>query len=307
MVMGGVPSVIEEGFLNKTTGLPDGETSKMTLNVGAIQIPNFSRAWAYQELKNGVPTGELIFYPWGKKHKQGTKDEKECRAVEIRFLKGTTSLDKQYQDNVLKMRVADEDAQISLENGMNDYDELVEGPLILMLKHHTFNKDNKSRDPNNMDILFTEYNPENLNKTEVSQMKRKHMAEQIVLEAEGSTDKLGVLAVIFELDTKAQDEIIFNQLLDEVKKFDQFNKVIEVSKLRWKFILESLQQNGVLEFTDKEAVLKIDDAREFLYKGIPEDIKDKIQFLTENVLEPEVFVAFQKGQEINSKLMEVLN
>lgn len=306
MVMGAVPSEVEEGFLNKTTGMPDGQTSKMIMQVGAIQIPNFSRAWAWQELKNGIPTGHIEFHKWGQKHDLGKKEQAECRPVEIRYLKGCTSLDKQYQDNVLKMRVADEDAQISLVNGINDFDIATQGPLIEMLKHHTFNKDNASRDPNNRDLLFCDYNPENLNKSQVSDMKRRNMAETIVLEAQGSEAKLVVLANLFELDPKAQDEVIFNGLLEEVKNFDQFLRVIDITKLRFKFILEQLQSNRVLEFTqDGDAVLIIDDTRDFLYQGI--QATDRILFLSENVLEPEVYEAYVKAQEINEKLMEVLN
>lgn len=306
MVMGAVPSEVEEGYLNKATGQPDGLTSKMIMQVGAIQIPNFSRAWAYQETKNGIPTGTLVYHKWGEKHDLGKKVFAECRPVEIRYLSNCTSLDKQYQDQVLKMRVADEDAQISLVNGINDFDIATQAPLIEMLKHHTFNKDNASRDKNNRDILFCDYNPENLNKTQVSDMKRRNTAETIVLEAQGSEGKLVVLANLFDLDPKAQDEVIFNGLLEEVKNFDQFLRVIDITKLRFKFILEQLQSNRVLEFTqDGDAVLIIDDTRDFLYQGI--QATDRIQFLSENVLEPEVYEAYIKAQEINEKLMEVLN
>lgn len=306
MVMGAVPSEVEEGFLNKTTGLPDGQTSKMSLQVGAIQIPNFSRAWAYQELKNGVPTGTLKFEKWGDKHDLGKKNMVDCRPVEIRYLSNCNSLDKQYQDQVLKMRVADEDAQLSLVNGINDFDIATQAPLIEMLKHHTYNKDNASRNPGSREMLFCDYNPENLNKSQVSDMKRRNMAEQIVLEAEGSEGKLVVLANLFELDPKAQDEVIFNQLLEEVKNFDQFLRVIDHTRLRFKFILEQMQSNRVLEFTqDGDAVLIIDDTRDFLYKAI--QATDKIQFLSENILEPEIYEAYIKAQEINGKLMEVLN
>jgi len=306
MVMGAVPSEIEEGFLNKTTGLPDGQTSKMILQVGEIQIPNFSRAWAWQELKNGVPTGKLVFHKWGEKHDLGKKEFAECRPVEIRYMRGTSSLDKQYQDNVLKLRVTDEDAQISISNGLNDFNRETDGPLIEMIRHHTYNKDNVSRDPNNREQLFCEYNPENLNRSQVSDMKRRNQAEQIVLEAENSEAKLAVLANLFELDPQAQNEIIFNQLLEEVKKFDNFLRVIEITKLRFKFILEQMQSNRVLDFTQEgDAVLIIDEAKEFLYQGI--SATDKIQFLSEGILEPEIYEAYVKAQEINGKLMEVLN
>lgn len=306
MVLGAVPSEVEEGFLNKTTGMPDGKTEKMVLTVGAIHIPNFSRAWAYQEMKNSLPTGTLVFHKWGEKHDAGKKDEKQCRPVEIRYLRGCNSLDKQYQDSVLKMRVSEEDSQLSLVNGINDFDMVTEEPLIEMLKHHTFNKDNKSRDPHNRDILFSEYNPINLNLTQKTEMHRRNKAERIVLDAEGSEERLVVLANLFDLDPKAQDEVIFNDLLKEVANFDSFLRTIDITKARFKFMLEQLQTNRVLEFTQEgDAVLIIDDAKEFLYKGI--NVGDKIQFLSEGVLEPEIYEAYLKVEQINDKLMEVLN
>jgi hypothetical protein len=278
MVMGSVPSEIEEGFINKTTGLPDGKTEKMILQVGAIQIPNFSRAWAYQEMKNGVPTGELVFHKWGEKHDVGKKQFVDCHPVPIRFLRGCNSLDRQYQDTVLKMLVTDEDAQIGLVNGINDYDTTTQGMLIEMLKHHTYNKDNSSRDPNNREVLFCEYNPQNLNRSQVSDMKRRNTAEQLILEAEGNTEKLVVLASLFEHDVKAQDEVIFNKLLEEVKNYDNFLRVIDITKLRFKFMLEQLQANRVLEFSQEgDAILIIDETRDFLYKKI--EATDKMQFL----------------------------
>lgn len=306
MVLGAKPTEIEEGFLNKTTGMPDGKTEKLVLQVGAIHYPNFSRAWAWQETKNGIPTGKLVFHKWGEKHDLGKKETAECRPVEIRYLKGCISLDKQYQDNVLKMRVTDEDAQIVLVNGINDFDTAVEAPLIEMLKHHTFNKDNISRDPHNRDITFQEYNPANLNQTQKSEMYRRNKAERIVLEAEGSEERLVVLANLFDLDPKGQDEVIFQELLKEVLDFDGFLRNIDITKARFKFMLEQLQNNRVLEFTPEgDAVLVIDDAKEFLYKGIKDG--DKIQFLSDNVLEPEIYEAYLKVEQINDKLMEVLN
>lgn len=306
MVLGATPTEVEEGFLNKTTGLPDGKVEKMTLQVGAIQIPNFSRAWAYQEMKNNLPTGKLVFHNWGEKHDLGKKDFAECRPVEIRYLRGCQSLDKQYQDAVLKMRVSDEDSQISLVNGINDFDMATEQPLIEMLKYHTFNGDNKSRDPHNRDIVFRDYNPVNLNETKKSEMYRRNKAERIILEAEGNEDRLVVLANMFEIDPKAQNEVIFNELLKEVANVDNFLRTIDLNKARFKFMLEQLNNNRVLEFTPEgDAVLIIDDAKDFLYKGIKDH--DKIQFLSENVLEPEIYEAYKKVEVINDKLMEVLN
>lgn len=304
MVLGSTPSEVEEGFLNKTTGLPDGKTEKMKLEVGVIHIPNFSRAWAYQELKNGVPTGRLVFTKWGETYKEG-KVEHQCRPVEIRYLRNSTSLDKQYQDQVLKIMVRDEDAQLSLVNGLNDYNTVVEAPLVEMIKYHTFNKDNKSRDPYNKEMLYSEYNPANLNTKETSDIRRRNKAELIILDAEGNDERLVVLANLFELDPQSQSDILFNELLEEVKNFDQFLKVIDVTKERFRFVLENLKANKKLEFNEGDVVLTIDNTREALYTGI--NVEDKIQFLVEGILEPDIYEVYIKAQKVNEILMEVLN
>jgi hypothetical protein len=300
-VQGAPQLTAQEGFLNKTTGTPDeAKTTPIKLDVGEIAIPNFSRVWAYQHKKDGVPTGELTFLKWGE-----DKSSKEKGAVvAIRYLPSCNSLDRQYQDQVAKIVPQLEDSSIKLKTGINDFDEVNDRMLIEMLKHHTCNGNNKSRDPENRNIIFEEYNPTALNTAAINRMKLETKMRELVINAENDEDRLAVLADIFEIDARSQKEIIFEQLVNEVKNLDHFIRMIEAPKQHLALIVDELVKQDAVVFSDEgDVILTIDGKKDFLLRGV--ESKNPSEWLKENILEPEVFKAYKKLTEISGELMNV--
>lgn len=305
IVDGPLSSEAEEGEIDKVSGLPSGPTSKIRLQVGGTAIPNFSKVWAerIKDPKTKAPTGELKFLKW-----QAEGGE----LVQIRYLEGINTLDKLHQDTVLKVGPKSEEdinatAYIDLNVGINDFNvEATDPMLIEMLKHHTYNTGNISRNPHSKEGHFSIYDPKKLNGSKVDQLREDKKAQDIILSAEGDSARLMVMATIFELDVRAQDEVIFNDLL-EILESDKkrIHDVVNLHKTRFKFILTKLEDAHDLEYTDTDVIVTIDHNRDFLAKDI--EVKDKKNYLVENILEPEIFEVYQKALEIDKALVEQLN
>lgn len=304
-VMGREPSQAEEGYLNTTTGAPDGRTSKIKLQVGMVQIPNFSKVWAEVVLdpKTKAPTGELNFLKWG---------DKAGRLVQIRYVQGQPSLDKNYQKNVLKVELSPEEeamsAYITLDIGINDFDVTRADPMFIkFLQQHTYNENNISRDPNSREMHYQIYDAKKVNSGELDRMREKRKAEDIIFAAEGDSAILLILAKMFEIDPQAQDEVIFAELIEKLT--DNYKTILTVvndAKARFEVQLRSLfDQRILVEGPEGEIFDKSDSASDdFLIK----DIKgtDKIAYLVANILEPEVHPAYTRVLEITEQQLELL-
>src|ERR1700761_8078130 len=290
IVKGKESSVAEEGNINKSTGLPDGPTTKIKLQVGSIAIPNFSKVWAQRiKDKKDQPTGELKFLPW--MHKDG-------ELVPIRYIEGINTLDKHYQETVLKIKLSEEElnntAYINLDIGVNDFNVQEMDPMFRsMLEHHTYCEDNESRKKTSREIHYAIYNPAKMNANKIQQMRENQKAQSIVLSAEGDSVRLEILAGVFELDPMAQDEVLFNQLLEILE--DEPKRILEVYKFhqaRFTHILTKLEDGGDIAYTENEIVLTMDHTREVLLGEIPK--KDIKNYLIEGILEPEIFAVYDK-------------
>ena len=305
--MGREPSEAEEGELNKSTGMPAGTTSKIRLQVGAVAIPNFSVVWAKKLGTKDKPTGGLEFMPWGAAGGE---------AVKIRYLQGCSSLDRQYQTQVLKLELTDEEknesAYIDLDIGINDFNMEVTDPMLIeMLKHHTYCEDNVSRKKDSKSILFKLYNPSKVNASKIEAMRATKRATDYVLAAEGDTERLVVLANLFELDPQSQDEVIFGELL-EILDDDSSRvlKVIDLNKAKFKHQLQSLEERKAIEYTmDGEIYATVEDERSLVGKVVDDEgkpVKDYIGLATEGIMEPEIYAIYAKVQEITHQLLQLL-
>jgi hypothetical protein len=302
IVQGKQSSEAEEGEFNKTTGMPAGQTVKVKVQVGSVSIPNFSRVWAkrLRDKKTEVLTGEIQFLKWGTAGGE---------MVQMRYLEGVPSLDKQFQKTVLKIELSEEElneaAYIDLNIGVNDFASDVDPLFIEFIKHHTYNEDNESRKPTNTNAIFAIYNAEKITKNKVEEMRQKQRAQNYIIAAEGETDRLIVLANMFELDPKLQNEVLFNQLLEILE--EEPKRVLDVVKhheTKFRTLLNSLQDEGVIVEHEDDLVEVIDNKRDFLYKGI--DQKDKVGYLVNNLTDPTVFAVYDRVKQINEQLLALL-
>ncbi len=236
-VLGAPKAEGEIGELNKTTGLPAGKTEKVIIEPGYSSIPNYSNVWAKQERgKDEKFTGKIKFLEWG---------DPEGGEVAIRYLKNSDSLDVMYQSQV-NLKVRDEDTQIILQVGINEFDVRQDARLIQMLKYHTFNRDNISRDPRK-DILFEEFNGSQRSEKISSRINKQREAEDYVLDAEATENGLSVLADIFGLDVRAHNSVLYDTLIEKAQsKADDFLNVINERKERMLEVLSFANEKGLL-------------------------------------------------------------
>lgn len=282
MVGGKEPAEVMVGYLNKDNGQPDGNQVAAKIGVGFNVIPNYSRVWGKRGIeKDGKPNGKIEFLTWG---------DLKGESIEVRWLPNSNSLDKLYQTNVQKLTVQDKDAEISLLIGINKFDYKTQKMLIEFLKVHTFNGDSKSRDPENTNIDFVEYNPSNKIKSNTDKIHMRRLAEEYVLDSANDPERIAILANIFEMNQKDLDEVIYENLLQ--KSMDDpktFLFIITHKRDQVKIKLQAAADQSLIDFALPGSIQLRDGVKKTtLIDGLEEleDQEEIINFLAKNFTEP---------------------
>lgn len=302
------PAKVLQGALSKTTGMPTGTPQKVLVMVGAILIPNWSRAWGRRVAEPSNPSkktsedrsvavthpdyrGLIEFLPYG--HSNG-------EAIEIRYLPNSGTLDKLYQDTVQKIVPRQEDAMIILQQGLNNFDEEKEKMKVMMLKHHSLNLNSPCRSEDATDYDFVNFDSEGRNKSRMQVLNIKAEANEFIRLADA--DKNGmllVLAEIFNQDSRQQPGLLLEYLLDKATDFpvefvnaiNEFKKQVETS------LVESLEV-GILELRDNgKLILKAegDNPSETLLQEVEGEGNDrKLWLIQQAVSNLSVYEAMKK-------------
>jgi hypothetical protein len=303
VVGGAAPADVLYGDLNKDTMQPDENTVKGKIQLGVVGIPNYSNVWGIKlvDPKTKNPNGQIEFLKWGTEKE---KDGQNAGVVEIRFLPNSNSLDKQYQTLIQKLTVKDDSPynEISLPLGINKFDYNDKKMLIEMLKHHTFNSDNPSRDPDNTNVQYMEYNPSDKIKNKTRSINTRRLAEEYVMNCEFDEKALACLANVFELNAKDTDEMLYNQLLDKATDNpDHFILVLQTKRDNAKLALITAHENGFVDFTQPgEVVMRDGNKKITLIEGmdlsLETSVEDKINHLVKNYVLPEYYEGIMKIQ-----------
>lgn len=306
MVGGEPPADVLYGNLNKDSMQPDEGTVKGKIQLGVVGIPNYSNVWALRlvDQKTKAPNGQLEFLKWGTDKE---KDGQQAGVVEIRYLPNSQSLDKQYQTLTQKIIPKDDSPinEISLLLGLNKFDYKNQGQLIKMLKYHTFNGDNPSRDPNNTNIQYVEYNPSDRIQSKTRAINTRRLAEEYVMNCEEDDKALACLADIFEMNLKDTDEILYNQLLELATETpDRFILIMQTKRDELKAALQSAHESGFADFaTPLEVSLRNGSKKDLLIEGMEtfDTVEDKVNYLVKNFEDPRYYEALIK---IKAKVKE---
>ncbi len=145
------------------TGNPVGDIIEVTKQLGAHQIINRCTVWARRVMADGsLPKddkgnelsmeandprykGRLEFLKWN-------ESKTGAQAIQVRYLRQSSSLDYEYQTVVQKLttRVEDGTDFITLPPGENQFDPNKEALLIKFLQVHAQNRDSVSKNPDPM-------------------------------------------------------------------------------------------------------------------------------------------------------------
>lgn len=309
------PQKVQQGQLNKLSGMPDGNVQDIEIAVGQVMIPNYSLVWGKRVLpSNTAPKGggkvsitdpayrgEIKFLSWGEEGGEG---------IEVRHLSSSSTLDKQYQEQILKLKPNDEEGFIFLNQGLNDFEPATDSTMIQMLKIHSRNADSKSRNPDILEYDFIEYNPEKRYNKAKDESFILNTALNLVFGVEGNDDNVKVLAIIMGLDEKKQTAVLLEQLLESAKtntvefvnKYQNFKAEVNVK-------LNDAVEAGILDIS-QDSVLStyIDGRKEVLLENIEASYKGKnmLRYVTDNILELHVFEAADKVVQALKKQLETV-
>jgi hypothetical protein len=281
VVVPGKAAPVQFGFLDDE-GKPKGDVRDGHIEVGEIAVPNYSVVWANQvkDKKTGLITGDLDFYEWG---------DPRGYQVEIRYLKNCRSLDMEFQRDIKKLKGRDEDAEIPLFVGLNDYDPIKDAFLVEMVKYHYQNGSNKSRNPQ-AKIAFETYDADKITKKQVTDMERRQAAERIVLAARENNEALEVLAVLFDIDPRKQPDILFRELVAFTESYEHFHKVIDYKRERYEEIALKAKELELIDVEPDNAIwVYKNGGREMLIGDIEHGADDKLSYVLLNYYKPEFF------------------
>lgn len=293
------PQLVLRGEVNKKTGQPQGRTETGYAVMGGVAIPNFSVIWAKPApLKDGKRSGEFEPLKWGTKGGE---------AMEIRFLKACSSLDKAYQTQV-GLKARDDDQEIFLETGINEFDSVLHPGLVEMLKLHTANGDSPCRNPENTFIVFQEYD-------EQQNVTMAMKADQIlfdamgtVMEAKDNPVKLRILCTIYGIPIERKNALAVADLMARLKanplKFneDRNNYLKECQRILIKardFQVLDLSITGEVWIVDGSAIVQ-----NLPIKLVPDK---KLEYMLDNLMEPEIFEGIQKIKKALEQKERALN
>lgn len=297
----GEPQLVLRGELNKKNGQPQGKVEQGVSVMGGYSIPNFSRIWGKPEVnKEGKRTGKFAPMKWG---------DAGGQIMEIRYIPNCDSLDKMYQIQV-GLLLKDEDAEIWLEYGINEFDVQNKAGLVAMLKLHTANSDSPCRDPENDFILFAEYD-ENKNITRA--MKEDEIlfeAMGIIMEAKDNPIKLRVLGAIYGIPAERKDKLISTELMSRLKvnplKFleDKNNYIKMCQKVLIKaneFQLLDLSIPGEVRiYGEIEGPIVTDLSAKL--SG-----EKKLEYMLDNIIDPDIFEGIRRIMKAVDKKEKALN
>lgn len=242
------PGEVEIGRLDANTGLPKGPTQKTKMALGGIAIPNFSRVWGRLEKHkvSGQLTGKIEYMRW---------EEEGGTLIELRYMKSASSLSKEYQDTVLKLKPRDEEGEIFLNIGVNEFKIADNKLMVELLKNHYMNADSPSRDPESRTNIFEHYDGKGRVKKRVATINERRDAENYVLLAAEKSD-FAVLAKLFNLDLHQEDDLIQEELLEKMdQNLPGFLQTISEGKSKAKSLLDEATIEGFLKGADTQEVM----------------------------------------------------
>jgi hypothetical protein len=263
---------------------------------------NYARVWAKRVAEPNDPKvkingsvsvsdpaykGKLEFMKWG-------ADGGEV--VEIRYLPHSNTLDKQYQDNVQKLRINEErDVYIALEQGLNDFDSATQPLLVQMLKVHGYNQSSESKDPSLIDWDYVEFSPSTRAKSREAAIVARNEATAIVINAKGKTADLKVLGTLFGENARQQDEVLYENLLDKAEADPQrfLETITDFKNVLYLTVTDALQAD-IIRVANGTVSIRENNRDVELVKDLEGEGNNQIADLIQKAYQPQVYEAFLK-------------
>jgi len=292
-----------------------GDTSPASVRVGKYGVPNFTQIWG-RRLVNGVPpkeevsaentsySGEIEPMKWGAKG--GTM-------IPCHWQKGYNTIDQTYQKLRLKLEINEEDIEsnmILLDHGFNEFDEVEDKALILMLKVHGMNETSVSKNPNYHSIAsYREVSQEIEEKEDTLAIDNKFECLKLVNEASKKNDSVRVLFnIVNGIELKEVNVEDISEVFNAIKIFADktpniFASRVNAYKTNISAVLEKAKIFKLLD-TTKDGALAVSDTKGE-NKGIV-SVEGKGEKMIDNLfaktLDKEAFEFIEKVKNITDKI-----
>jgi hypothetical protein len=310
--------------VNKKTGEPTGPQMKRYIPVGSHLIINQARVWGRRVIA-GKPKadgteiefntlgykGEIEFMDWGKDGGY---------AIEIRYLPQSRSLDFEYQQNVQKIVVRDNQegnhilgSSIVLAAGENKFDSQKDDLFVECLRVHPQNRDSKSKnpDPAIKGFKYYEVTDEHVDKGSITRIETSIEASTFVKNLSNKPSEIKNLFKIMgdrpefgETNLLSGDLQIYKVLLEyaNAEAVDFFYLIAQYKKSVEDAFRKAESYKSLDLTKDGHIALEVAGKKHLIMSDIKAKGEGMVQWMLEHYYEDEVFMATQSFKELVSKL-----
>jgi hypothetical protein len=306
---------------DKKTGNPVGEQMTTFIRVGAHLIMNTAVVWGRRiirgmdgkvkehqsDIEYHTPgyKGEIEFLLWG---------ADGGYAITIRYLPQSRSLDLEYQNNVLRIIVKDDQwTHIRLDAGQNKFDLKKDEVKVAFLRvcPANMNSISKNPDPEIKGYQFYEITDEHVDKTSIKMIDRSVEASSLVknysnkpTELRNLFKSMGKREEFGNTDELSSDGQIYKALYEFAYQYPEaFFYLLEYYKQAIEDDFGKAKSYGALDLTkDGHIAIEINNKKILVFSNVQAKGEAMTDWVKENFVEEEVFKAIQIFKTHVSKL-----
>lgn len=311
------------GFLERgRNDIIAGKATPVTIKAGTWGIPNGTQAWGRRLDKDGkAPSGDKIlrteddnyrgqieWLKWG--DKRGTM-------IRARYIPGYSTLDKDYQDTKLGVKVVDgflDDGEsismITFPHGYNEFDEDEKPALVQMLRIHHQNPKSVFCNPDNESLpMYFEVEDTDNTDEKSSLIDTKG---QCLLLVSAASNKPENIRALFEIVKDANKVInVSKEDVGEVYKFLQafadeepktFSSKVNLYKTKVSSVIEKAKAYNIFDLTKDGFIAAGVNKKEIILEDVPGKGDKMLEWAFDHCLEPVVYDGINKLQTITDSL-----
>lgn len=310
------PETMEYGRLEKKMGQTQtiGSIVKGIAPRGDVMVPNYTEFWgARLDLNGKIPESPLdiksLSYrgvvkelPWG--------DPKGCLIIG-RYLKGFQSIDQQYQDVVLQVKLREEDDVyfLRMQTGDNYYDVESDKFLAQMVRVHYLNASSKSKSPDSTKSFFADESDETSITAETKVISKKFEALSVVMEAsqDNSGEKLknlyAVLLPVVEAGIKDNDLYKYFSLMADQNP-ETFMDRIDAYNLETSDAFSKAESFKMID-TSRDGFILLGEenkTKDIIAEGVPGKGSKMLDWVMKNYMDKKAFDITYKVKQFTDKI-----
>ena len=311
------------GFLERgRNDIIAGKSTQVTIKAGTWGIPNGTQAWGRRLNKDGKPPagdtilrveddayrGQIEWLKWG--HKNGT-------LIRARYIPGYNTLDKDYQDTKLGVKIVDgflDDGEpvalITMPHGYSEIDEDEKPMLVQMLRIHHQNPKSISCNPENESLpMFFEV--EETDNTDDSSFLIETKGQCLLLVG-AAANKPDNIRTLFEIVKDMNDGAnVSKEDAVDAYKFLQafadskpkiFSNRINLYKTKVSAVLEKAKAYNIFDLTKDGFIAAGVNKKEIILEDVPGKGEKMLEWAYDHCLDPAVHDGISKLQSITDTL-----